>query len=299
MANVAEGRGLRIVVTGGNGGLGLEAVKAFAHGGAHVVLACRDVQKGEAAKASVGTVDGSIEVRRLDLASLASVRTFAETFAAEDVDVLVNNAGIMAIPRAETEDGFERQLGTNHLGHFALTAQLWPRLARSPRARVVTVSSTMHKTGSLQLDDLQGVHGYSPWGAYGQSKLANLLFSFELARRLEAAGSPARSVACHPGYAATNLQSVGPEASGSKIMGAFMKIGNSLFAQSAEAGAWPTVFAALREEATNGAYVGPGGPFELAGTPRLVKASARANDPIAAARLWEASERLTGVSFRV
>lgn len=285
----------RIVVTGGNGGLGLEAIKSFARAGARIVLACRDRERGEAAARSVA---GDVEVRELDLASLASVRAFAAHIS-EPIDVLVNNAGVMAIPRSETADGFERQLGTNHLGHFALTALLWPRLEERPHARVVTVSSSAHKMGKLDFDDPMSTRSYSPWGAYGQSKLANLLFSFELARRITRAGLEMRSVACHPGYADTNLQHVGPQASGSKIMGALMRLGNATLAQSAEAGAWPTEFAALRDEAVNGAYVGPGGLFELGGKPALVRASERANDAADAQRLWELSEKLTGVSFPV
>lgn len=296
--------GARIVITGGNGGLGLETVKAFVRKGRHVVLACRDPKKGAAAARAV---EGDVEVRELDLASLASVRAFAaglgadvdESGAARPIDVLVNNAGVMAIPRGETADGFERQLGTNHLGHFALTALLWPLLRARPGARVVTVSSTAHRLGKMDFDDLMGARKYSPWGAYGQSKLANLLFSFELARRIDRAGLDARSVACHPGYANTDLQMVGPRQSGSKLMGAFMRIGNTLFAQSAEAGAWPIAYAALDEGAVNGSFVGPGGLFEIAGKPVLVEGNERSRDEAAAARLWAVSEELTGVPFGI
>lgn len=286
----------RIIVTGGNGGLGLEAVRALAATGASVILACRDRAKGEAAAREVA---GRVEVRALDLSSLASVQAFAEQLIAEGapLDVLINNAGVMAIPRAETEDGFEQQLGVNHLGHFALTALLWPRMRETPGARVVTVSSTVHKIGSMRFDDLQSARSYSAWGAYAQSKLANLLFSFELARRIEATGVDARSVACHPGYAATNLQMVGPQVSGSTLTARLMQLGNAWFAQPAEAGAWPTVFAATRAEAYNGSFVGPSGPFELAGPARLVEASDAAHDARSAKRLWEESERLTGTSF--
>jgi NAD(P)-dependent dehydrogenase (short-subunit alcohol dehydrogenase family) len=286
---------MRIVVTGGNGGLGLETVKALARDGHRVVLACRDRARGDEAARGV---TGAVEVAELDLASLASVRAFAERFDGT-LDVLVNNAGVMAIPRSETTDGFEKQLGTNHLGHFALTALLWPRLRETPGARVVTVSSTAHKLGKMDFDDLMGTRKYSPWGAYGQSKLANLLFSFELARRIDKAGLGLRSVACHPGYANTNLQMVGPQASGSAFMGAMMRMSNALFAQSAEAGAWPTEFAALRDEAVNGSFIGPGGLFERAGKPKLVRGNARANDLDDARRLWDESEKLTGVSFAV
>lgn len=298
VAMTEPAKNLRIVVTGGNGGLGFEAVKAFAKQGAHVVLACRDRSKGEAAAREV---EGDVEVRSLNLASLASVRAFAAELIAEaaGLDVLVNNAGVMAIPRTETEDGFEQQLGVNHLGHFALTALLWPLLRKSPAARVVTVSSTVHKIGAMRFDDLQSAQAYSAWGAYAQSKLANLLFSFELARRIQGAALGQRSVACHPGYAATNLQMVGPTQSGSKLMAKFMQLGNSWFAQSAQAGAWPTVFAALQDEAYNGSFIGPSGPFELAGAPKRVEASERAEDTRAAQRLWTESEALTGVSFAV
>lgn len=288
--------GRRIVVTGGNSGIGLEAVRQLAEKGAEVVLACRDRSKGEAAARGLS---GAISVRTLDLADLASVRAFAASFDGERVDVLINNAGVMAVPRGETKDGFERQIGTNHLGHFALTALLWPRLREREGARVVTVSSSAHKMGRIDFDDLHGRAGYSAWRAYGQSKLANLLFAFELARKISAAGLRARSVACHPGYAATNLQLVGPQETGSKLGGWLMRTGNALIAQPAEAGAWPTVFAATAASVENGAYIGPGGMFELGGKPKVVQATRAAQDQEVARRLWEVSERETGVTFSV
>jgi NAD(P)-dependent dehydrogenase (short-subunit alcohol dehydrogenase family) len=276
--------GRTFVVTGANSGIGLAAARAFGGAGAHVVLAVRDEARGRAAAAKV---PGDAEVRRLDLADLASVRAFADGLG--DVDVLVNNAGVMAIPQRKTADGFEMQIGTNHLGHFALTNLLLPRI----RDRVVTVSSDMHRRGEIRLDDLNWEQGdYKAWGAYGQSKLANLLFTSELQRRLAAAGSDVRAMAAHPGYAATNLQSH----TGNRLMRAGMWLGNRLVAQSDEHGAWPTEYAATQDIPGN-SYVGPDGFREGRGHPKLVGRSKAAQDEAVARRLWELSEELTGVSF--
>jgi len=284
-SDIPSQAGRTIVVTGANSGLGLSTARELARAGARVVLAVRDTAKGEAAAA---TMTGDREVRALDLADLASVRAFADGWTG-DLDVLVNNAGIMAIPERRTADGFEMQIGTNHLGHFALTNLLLPHLTD----RVVTVSSTAHRTGTIRLDDLnwdQG--GYKPWAAYGQSKLANLLFTLELQRRFDDAGSSLRAFAAHPGYAATNLQS----ASESKLMLALMRIGNKVVAQSEDMGALPTLFAATQDLPGN-TYVGPGGFQQQRGHPVVVDRSAKASDADVAARLWTLSEELTGVSF--
>ena len=278
-----EGR--TAIVTGANSGIGLVAARELARAGARVVLAVRDAAKGERAAA---TIAGEREVRPLDLADLASVRAFAEGWA-DDVDLLINNAGVMAVPETRTADGFEMQIGTNHLGHFALTNLLLPRVT----GRVVTVSSVAHRTGKISLDDLNWERrSYDRWGAYGQSKLANLVFTLELQRRLTEAGSPVIAVAAHPGYSATNLQS----RTENRLQNALMKIGNRLMAQSDENGALPTLFAAT-QDVPPAAYVGPDGFQETRGKPTLVGRSARASDGTTARGLWELSERLTGVTF--
>ena len=277
--------GRTFVVTGANSGLGLIDARELARAGARVVLAVRDTAKGEQA---ARTIDGAAEVRKLDLADLDSIRAFAEAWEG-DLDVLINNAGIMAIPQQRTRDGFEMQIGTNHLGHFALTNLLLPQVTD----RVVTLSSGAHRIGNLAVDDLNWERrSYKRWGAYGQSKLSNLLFTLELQRRLTAAGSGVRAVAAHPGYAATNLQSRTQNA----IQNAVMAIGNKLIAQSDEMGALPTLYAAT-QDIPGGSYVGPDGLGEQRGHPTLVGRSGAASDTESARRLWERSEELTGVRF--
>jgi NAD(P)-dependent dehydrogenase (short-subunit alcohol dehydrogenase family) len=275
--------GRAFVITGANSGIGLEAARALGAAGARVVVACRDTAKGEHA---VAELDGDFDVRRLDLADLASVRGFASELEG-DVDVLINNAGVMAVPRARTADGFEMQLGTNHLGHFALTGLLLDRL----RDRVVTISSGAHRFGRMNFGDLMSERHYQRWLAYGQSKLANLLFMQELQRRLETADSSLRSVAAHPGYAATNLQ-FHTQSIQDKLMG----LGNHIFAQSAAMGALPTLYAAT-EDIPGGAYVGPDGLAEQRGHPHLVGMSGAARNTESARKLWDESEELTGVSY--
>jgi NAD(P)-dependent dehydrogenase (short-subunit alcohol dehydrogenase family) len=275
--------GRTFVITGANSGIGLEAARALGAAGAHVVVACRDTSKGDHA---VAELEGDFDVRRLDLADLSSVRAFAAELD-RDVDVLIDNAGVMAVPRGQTADGFELQLGTNHLGHFALAGLLLPRI----RDRVVTISSQAHRTGRINFGDLQSERHYQRWIAYGQSKLANLLFMMELARRLDAAGSALRSVAAHPGYSATNLQS-----HTQSIQDQLMGIANRLIAQSAAMGALPTLYAAT-VDLPGAAYVGPDGLFEQRGHPKLVDMSGAAKDADTARRLWEVSEELTGVRY--
>jgi NAD(P)-dependent dehydrogenase (short-subunit alcohol dehydrogenase family) len=278
-------QGRTVVVTGANSGLGLVAARAFAGAGAHVILAVRDTTRGEAAAA---TVAGRAEVRALDLSDLASVAAFADALDGP-VDILVNNAGVMAVPRARTKDGFELQIGTNHLGHFALTNRLLAQIT----SRVVTLSSFAHRTGRIDLQDLNFERRrYGRWTAYGQSKLANLLFTLELQRRLTAAGSPVRALAAHPGYARTNLQSH----TGSGLQNALMAVTNRVVAQSAEMGVLPVLYAATMDLA-GGAYVGPGGPQELRGHPAIAGRSDAALDAEMAMGLWDLSERLTGVTF--
>jgi NAD(P)-dependent dehydrogenase (short-subunit alcohol dehydrogenase family) len=299
--DVPDQRGRTAVVTGANSGIGLEAVKVLAAAGAHVVMACRDPQRAAEAASEVRTAHprAALEVLPLDLASLASVRDFAKAFADRHprLDLLINNAGVMAIPRRTTADGFEMQLGTNHLGHFALTGLLLERLLAAPGARVVSVSSTAHRAGRMNFDDLQSERRYQRWLAYGQSKLANLLFGFELARRLEAAGKGVVSAACHPGYSATNLQFVGARMDGSRVWELVMTGANQILSQPADMGALPTLYAATAPGVAGGQYFGPDRLFETRGHPKEVAASRAARDPESARRLWEVSEALTGVRY--
>jgi len=279
--------GQNVIITGANSGIGRAAAKAFAAAGAHVVVAVRNLEKGRAAAEAM---PGDTEVRRLDLADLASVHEFAEGWQG-DIDLLINNAGVMVPPMTRTADGFELQFGTNHLGHFALTNLLLDQVS----GRVVTVSSSAHKIGSIDFDDLNWERRrYLAWLAYGQSKLANLLFSSELQRRLTAAGSPVLSNAAHPGYAATNLQS----GSGNPINNILGAVGNRLIAQDEDGGALPTIYAALAD-IPGDSFAGPGGFMEARGPAKLVGRSGAARDQDVARRLWEASEELTGVRFRL
>jgi NAD(P)-dependent dehydrogenase (short-subunit alcohol dehydrogenase family) len=296
--------GRRFLVTGANSGIGEAATRDVARRGAHVVLACRDTGRGRAAAGRIRAAHpgASVEVGELDLASLASVRAFAEAQLADGnpLDVLVNNAGVMAVPRRITEDGFELQLATNHLGHVALTARLLPALLAAPAPRVVTVASLAHKFGAINLADLQYEHDYDKRKAYGRSKLANLLFAFELQRRASAAGLPLLSVAAHPGLAASNLSLAGPAMSGSALgraVGAVAGRVYNLLSQSADKGARPTIAAATWPDVKPGGYYGPSGPGEIFGSATEVTASPAAHDETAARLLWEASEQLTGVDF--
>ncbi|NUR63005.1 MAG: SDR family oxidoreductase [Catenulispora sp.] len=291
--------GRTYVVTGANSGLGLESTRMLAAHGAHVVLTARDRLKGEAALARIGQdVPGaSLELRILDLADLESVRAFAEGLHDDGVpvNVLINNAGVMMTPQRTTRQGFEMQLGTNHLGHFALTGLLLDVLAQGPDPRVVTVSSTVHKQGKIDFDDLMQTRRYSPTAAYAQSKVANLLFGLELQRRLTAAGSPIRSLMAHPGYSNTNLQFAGPTG----WRKALMRIGNPLMAQKPAIGALPQVRAAVAPDVVGGQYYGSPSLFETRGYPELVQPSRHAQDPQVAARLWEESEKLTDVVYGI
>ncbi len=287
------------VVTGANSGLGLVTARELARRGASVVLACRNVDKGAAAQAQIEREipDARLERSALDLGSLASVREFAERFAQghDALDLLINNAGVMAPPRQETADGFELQFGTNVLGHFALTGRLLPLMQGRADARVVTLSSNAHRMGKINFDDLQSERRYRRWGAYGQSKLADLMLALELDRRLRAAGSSVKSLAAHPGYAATNLQTAAAPWLDRMVMVAT----NALVAQSADMGALPTLYAATEPGLTGGIYVGPGGIGEFRGHPRVVSPSGAARDQRVAARLWDVAEELTGVSFEL
>jgi NAD(P)-dependent dehydrogenase (short-subunit alcohol dehydrogenase family) len=296
---IPDQSGRTAVVTGANSGLGLVTARELARAGARVVLGCRNMQKGEAARRTIETAapGAPLELEALDLSSLDSIRDFAGRFAdAHDgLDLLINNAGVMATPRRRTADGFELQFGTNHLGHFALTALLIGALEGRDDARVVTLSSMAHRTGRIAFDNLGGEHRYFRWRAYGQSKLANLLFALELERRLRAAGSTIKSMAAHPGYAATNLQSTGPPL----VDRAVMAVSNRVIAQSEEMGALPTLYAATEPGLAGGTYVGPDGFAEQRGHPQPVSPNRAARDEQVARRLWEVSEEMTGVRFEL
>jgi NAD(P)-dependent dehydrogenase (short-subunit alcohol dehydrogenase family) len=295
MIDIADQSGRTAVITGANSGIGLEAARELVRAGAHVVLACRDTSKGDAAAATIRSeISGAqLDVEALDLASLDSVRAFAERYPHAQLDLLINNAGVMAPPYTKTADGFELQLGTNHLGHFALTGRLLDRLLRTPGARVVTISSTAHKFGWINFDDLQSERSYSRWRAYGQSKLANLLFTLELDRRLREVNADVLAVAAHPGYAATNLQFA---ATPSRVERLGSVVLNRVVAQSAERGALPTLYAATAEIPGN-SFVGPDGFQEMRGEPKVVRPVRAARDAETARRLWDVSEELTDVHF--
>jgi NAD(P)-dependent dehydrogenase (short-subunit alcohol dehydrogenase family) len=274
--------GRTVIVTGANSGLGQITARELARVGAHVVLAVRNTAKGDDAAAGMS---GSVEVRKLDLEDLASVNEFAD--GVTEVDVLVNNAGIMAVPYAETQDGFESQIGTNHLGHFALTNLLLPKVTD----RVVTVSSMFHRMGRIDLADLNWKQRrYHAWLAYAQSKLANLLFTSELQHRLDRVGSSTKALAAHPGYSATNLQGH----STGRFSNAFMGVGDRLVATDADFGARQTLFA-VSQELTGNTYVGP--RFGMVGRTQAVGRSPRARRSDTANALWELSEQLTGTKF--
>jgi NAD(P)-dependent dehydrogenase (short-subunit alcohol dehydrogenase family) len=293
--------GKRAVITGANSGLGYETALALAQAGGEVILAARNADKGHDALARIRALSpkADIRVERLDLASLASVADFAGRLREEGrpLDLLINNAGVMALPtRQITADGFEMQLGTNYLGHYALTAQLLPLLRRASAPRVVNLSSLAHQQGRIDFDDLQGERVYRPWKAYSQSKLAMLMFALELQRRSDAQGWGLMSNAAHPGYARTELIPNGPGA-----RGLFWKVSTlfqPLMSHSAADGALPTLYAATSPDAGPSGYYGPNGFYELKGAPAPAKTRAKARDAVVSARLWEVSEQLTGVAFK-
>ncbi len=289
------------VVTGANSGLGFETALALARSGAQVILACRNPTKGAGALDRIKEVvpDARVELRALDLADLEAVRRFADGVVSDpgSLDLLVNNAGVMAIPRHESVDGFEMQLGTNHLGHFALTGLLLDALLARHGARVVTVSSQVATAGRIRFDDLQSTRRYGKWRAYSQAKLANQLFMLELDRRVRSRGVDLVSVGAHPGYAATNLQGVGPRMSGSGFTEKITDLGNSLFAQSAAAGALPSLYASTAPDVRGGQYFGPDRLFHMRGHPVAVPIVRAARDDATARRLWDVSVQLTGVRF--
>jgi NAD(P)-dependent dehydrogenase (short-subunit alcohol dehydrogenase family) len=283
-ADIPDQSGRTVVVTGANSGIGAATARQLAAHGATVILACRNPAKGAAAAAKM---TGEVSVRALDLADLASVQKFAD--GCELVDVLINNAGVMAIPLRRTVDGFEMQIGTNFLGHFALTGLLLPKISD----RVISLSSGAHKVGRIDVADLNWTaRRYRRWAAYGQSKLADLMFAYELHRRLAEQGSALRSVAAHPGYAATDLQS-----HTESVQDRVMALGNRLLAQTPDMGALPTLYAATMADVSGGDYYGPDGIGELRGHPHRVGSSRTSKDEALARRLWEQAAELTGVAF--
>ena len=289
--NIPDQTGKIVIVTGANSGIGYELARALALKGATVLMACRSLDKGEHALAKIQAENPSGEVilKQLDLADLTSVKSFTTTFQVEyhQLDLLINNAGVMAVPYRQTADGFEMHFGTNHLGHFALTGLLIDLLIKTPNSRVITVSSYVHQIGNITFDNLNSEKRYQKWLAYGQSKLANVLFAFELQRKSAKNGHHLKSIAVHPGYAATNLQHTS----------SFFSFTNNFMAQSQEMGALPTLFAATSPEIQGGEYIGPDGFMGQRGYPKVTKSSKRSHDEGTARHLWEVSEELTGVRF--
>jgi NAD(P)-dependent dehydrogenase (short-subunit alcohol dehydrogenase family) len=298
-ADIPDLTGVRALVTGATSGLGYETALELLRHGAEVLVAGRNPQKAAQSAERLAESSGrEPTVVELDLADLSSVERAADRLSKsyDRLDLLINNAGVMATPYRQTVDGFELQLGTNHLGHFALTGRLLPLLLKAPSSRVVTVSSFMHKAvQNVTAEDFrQPAPGYAKWVAYEKSKLANLLFMLELDRRTRAAGVELLSVGAHPGYAATNLQAAGPELAGRSLQAKVWDTASRLVGQSAAAGAWPSLYAATQPDLEPGSFVGPSF-FEYRGTPKLVHPSSAARDPELAKRLWESSIEATGV----
>ncbi|MFF3642214.1 oxidoreductase [Streptomyces sp. NPDC002564] len=297
-SDIPDQSGRTAVVTGANSGLGYVTARELARRGARVVLACRSEERGSAAVARLRTEvpDAHAEFGRLDLGDLASVRKFGTAYEGTRLDLLINNAGVMALPHRRTADGFETQFGVNHLGHFALTGLLLPCLLRTPGARVVTVSSGLHALADIDLGDLNSERRYRRWVAYARSKTANLLFVHELARRLAASGSGLVAAAAHPGYASTNLHGAGARMEGRKAVERLMELGNRIIAQSAESGALPTLYAATAPGVRPDWFTGPGG-LGLRGAPGPSWRAKWTRDDVAGERLWAASQDLTGVRY--
>ncbi|KOT80139.1 short-chain dehydrogenase [Streptomyces rimosus subsp. pseudoverticillatus] len=299
-SHIPDQTGRSAVVTGANSGIGYVTARELARRGARVVLACRNESRGHTALARLRSEvpAAEAEFRQLDLADLKSVRAFAaglDDFDGERLDLLINNAGVMALPERRTADGFEMQFGTNHLGHFALTGLLLPKLLGTPGARVVTVSSGFHALANVKLSDLNSERGYHRWIAYGRSKSANLLFSHELSRRLARAGSQVLAVAAHPGYADTNLQTAGVRMEGRTRAERAVTLLNRVVAQPAESGALPTLCAATAPHMKPDAFLGPRGA--LRGGPASSFRAPWTTDDATGERLWAASEELTGVTY--
>lgn len=299
--NMPELTGQRVLITGANSGIGFEAARAMAQRNAHVILACRTESKALAAMARIRSLypKAQLQFMPLDLGNLQSVRDMAALFFEQydSLDILVNNAGVMWLPESRTVDGFETQLGTNHLGHFALTGLLLPALLKAPGSRIVTVSSIAHKDGNLHFDDLWLEKGYAKHKAYAQSKLANLVFARELQRRLTQAGCSSLSIAVHPGVSATHLAAPGLEQDGHPLLAKLAHWLMPLIAQGSSKGALPTLYAATSHDAEGGEYYGPGGFYEFYGYPVKATSTGRSQKPEWGKQLWEISEKLTGVQY--
>ena len=301
--DIGDQTGRVALITGANSGIGFETARALAEHGAHVVMACRNPEKARRAADDLENdlERSSIELLDLDLSDLVAVRRAAEQFLAEHarLDLLINNAGIMGTPYRQTADGFELQMATNHLGHFALTGLLLDRLLTSGPSRVVTVSSLMHRVGRIDADDVAGLKVGSTWAHYGTSKLANLLFSAELSRRLRTAGESTIAVAAHPGWTRSNLFGTGAAVGKGKVRTRASRAFGSHFGQSATNGAWPSLYAATAPDVESGQFIGPRRAFELFGLPAVDRPSKGARNAVDAARLWEISEQLTDVRYRL
>ncbi len=302
-ADIGDQTGRTALVTGANSGIGYETARALAGHGAHVILACRDEEKARRARDKMESEleRSSLELLHLDLADLVSVRQAADEVLSVHarLDLLINNAGVMGTPYRQTADGFELQMATNHLGHFALTGLLLDRIVTTERSRVVTVSSHMHRMGRLHPDDVAGAAFHNTWVSYGTSKLANLLFTSELSRRLEAAGLRTLALAAHPGWTRSNLAGSGAALGTNRLRRKVARAAGTFLGQSAAGGALPVLCAATSSSVASGQYIGPANAGGLYGPPRVARPSRRARDPQAALRLWAASEDLTGVHFSV
>lgn len=302
-SDIPDLKGKIAVVTGANSGIGYYTCLELARKGAHVVLAARNKERGRAAEERIlsEVPNADLQFMKLDLSNIETVKYFADAFIEEyeKLDILINNAGVMAIPLKRTAQGFEMQFGTNHLGHFALTGLLLDFIDRTPGARIVNVSSTMYKRGTINFEDPNWDKSYKKWAAYSQSKLANILFTLELHKRLRLAGRKTLVMAAHPGYAATNLQTTGPDMEGAKMRRFYYTLMNRIFAQTASQGALPSLYAATSEKAESGKYYGPSGMGHLRGYPQEEAINSSLVNPDVARRLWEESEKLLGIKFKV
>jgi len=292
-----------VLITGANSGLGFECSKVFAQKGATVVMTARNLEKGEKAKAEVlqSAPDATVDLMQLDIGNLASIRDFVPAFKAayDRLDILLNNAGVMAIPRSETPDGFEMQLGVNHLGHFALTGLLLDLIVKTPNARIHSVSSSAQYSGSINFDDLMGKQNYTRWGAYGQSKLANVVFTNELHKRLKAAGYDTIANASHPGIVYTNLQANSLEKSGNSLVERVLyRVIEPLMVQDISMGILPMLYGMTDPDAKSGVFYGPN-TFNMRGYPAEKKSNKEAYDAAILNRFWEVSEQLTGITYDV
>jgi len=300
--DVPDQTGRRILITGANSGLGFKSTEVLASKGAEVIMAVRNTEKGEDAKRRIldKYSDAKLDLMKLDLSSLKSIKEFADNFSKkyDSLNVLLNNAGVMQPPYRKTEDGFELQFGVNHLGHFALTAYLLPILQKTEGSRVISQSSIAHLSGSINFDDINSEKKYGRTSAYGQSKIANLYFAYELNRQLQKTGSSVISLAVHPGYTSTELQQNGPTVGGKSFLSRLYTVTNKIMGQKVEKGVLPMLYAATMEDVHGGDYIGPKGLKGARGYAQRVKSNKRSYDEDIARRLWELSEEMTGVTYK-